>query len=300
MLKRLPILICAVLLAACGSQDRSHAPDTTPAPAPASTTPATAPPASPAATASAMTVPPATSTPASTTSASPAPGIAASQPQAAAPAAHVDFQDTGKWVQGKNYFVISPVQPKVTGTSKVEVVEVFSWGCPACNQAHGLVDTMRRALPDYATMAYLPAAFRPDENWVVYQRAFYTAQALGLADKSYDKIFDATWKSGELATYNLAAGRPKPKSGWPDINDFAQFYANTYGIDKARFLAVAQSFSVNLKMKRADALVKSYGVGGTPSFVVDGKYRFDFASAGGGAQAIELAKWLAAKEAAGK
>jgi protein dithiol oxidoreductase (disulfide-forming) len=57
---------------------------------------------------------------------------------------------------------------------------------------------------------------------------------------------------------------------------------------------------VNTKMKRADELVKAYGVGGTPTFVVDGKYRFDVRSAGGYQQAIDLAQWLVAKEAAGK
>jgi thiol:disulfide interchange protein DsbA len=53
-------------------------------------------------------------------------------------------------------------------------------------------------------------------------------------------------------------------------------------------------------MKRADELVKAYEVGSTPTFVIDGKYRFDVISAGGYPQMIELAKWLVAKEAAGK
>ncbi|MDA3915106.1 thiol:disulfide interchange protein DsbA/DsbL [Oleiagrimonas sp.] len=297
MLKRLPILICALALAACGSHSDNAASSphsTASAPVAASTSPATAPaassPASPAATAS-------------TAAASSAPASAASSPQPASKpktTAKVDFKDTGKWVAGKNYFVISPAQPKVGNTSKVEVVEVFSWGCPACNHAHPIVDAMRQALPDYATMDYLPAAFRPDENWVVYQRAFYAAKALGVADKSYNAVFDATWKTGELATYNLSTGRPKPKSDWPGIDAFAAFYAKKYDVNAAKFEAVAKSFSVNLKMKRADELVKAYGVPGTPTFVVDGKYRFDFSSAGGTQQAIELAKWLAAKEAAGK
>jgi thiol:disulfide interchange protein DsbA len=299
MLKRLPILICALALAACGSHSDNAASSphsTASAPVAASTSPATAPaassPASPAATAS-------------TAAASSAPASAASSPQPASKpttttTTKVDFKDTGKWVAGKNYFVISPAQPKVGNTSKVEVVEVFSWGCPACNHAHPIVDAMRQALPDYATMDYLPAAFRPDENWVVYQRAFYAAKALGVADKSYNAVFDATWKTGELATYNLSTGRPKPKSDWPGIDAFAAFYAKKYDVNAAKFEAVAKSFSVNLKMKRADELVKAYGVPGTPTFVVDGKYRFDFSSAGGTQQAIELAKWLAAKEAAGK
>lgn len=63
---------------------------------------------------------------------------------------------------------------------------------------------------------------------------------------------------------------------------------------------MANSFSINTQVKRADQLVKAYGVEGTPTIVIDGKYRIDLRAAGGYAQMVELAKYLAAKEAAGK
>lgn len=210
-----------------------------------------------------------------------------------------NFHDTGKWVAGKNYQRIQPTQPKATDTSRVEVVEVFSYGCPACNRAHKFMDKLEDDLPAYATMAYLPAGFRPDENWPLYQRAWYTAKALGIAHKTHDAMFDATWNSGETATYNLDTGRPKDKSNWPDISDIAQFYSQ-YGVSADKFENVADSFAVNTKIKRANKLIKDYGVAGTPTIVVDGKYRFSIRDAGGYSQAIELAEWLAAKEAAGK
>lgn len=311
MIKRfLLVAPLALALGACGSSTDSapDAPPSTPAGAPtapaaqdapdtaASTartddTPAAAGSAAPSAADDASSSAPAASTAPADDSAA----VAAARAQAAK-----DFVDDGTWVEGKNYYVIQPAQPKVTGTDKVEVVEVFSFGCPACNHAHKLVDKMRAALPSYATMAYLPAGFRPDENWTVYQRAWYAAKALGVAEKSYDTLFETTWDSGETATYDLGTGRPKPKSQWPDINDIAQVYASKFDVPAKDFAAVAESFTINTKMKRADELVKSYGVTGTPSFVVDGKYRFDFRSAGGYTQAIDLAKWLAAKEAAGK
>ena len=210
-----------------------------------------------------------------------------------------NFVDNGKWVEGKDYFVIEPQQPKVTDTDKVEVVEVFSYGCPACNAAHKTVDKLKAELPPYATMAYLAAGFRPDENWVLYQRAFYAAKALGVADKTYDAMFDATWKTGETATYDLGTGRPKPRSQWPTLDDIAKFYSK-YGVSPDEFKAVANSFTVNTKIKRADKLIKDYGVPATPTFVIDGKYRFSFTDVGSYEKGIELAKWLVAKEAAGK
>ncbi len=279
MRKRLLIATAALAfaLAACGS---AFAASTSPSPASGASS-------APAATAS-TAAPDTGSTPT-------AADVAAARAKAAQ-----TFVDNGKWVEGKNYFRIEPRQPKVTDTSKVEVVEVFNFGCPACNHAHTIIDKIKASLPAYATMAYLPAAFRPDENWPLYQRTWYAAKALGVARKSYDAMFDATWKSGETASYDLAKGTLKPKSEWPGIQDVAAFYEKTFGIKAKQFVAVANSFAVNTRMKRADKLVKGYGVTGTPTIVVDGKYRFTFRSAGGYAQGVELALWLAAKEAAGK
>ncbi len=300
------ILPLALALAACGSSgDGNHAPPATPADAAPATTATTTAPATSATTAATETAPApaatADTTGAATTSSAPA--AASSGMDAAAQAARAEaakhFVDNGKWVEGRDYFRIEPQQPKVTNTDKVEVVEIFSYGCPACNAAHTFVDKMRAELPSYATMAYLPAGFRPDENWVVYQRAYYAAKALGIAAETYDDMFDATWKSGETATYNLATGRPKPRSEWPDIHDIAGFYAR-FGVKPEEFVAVANSFAVDTKIKRADKLIKDYGVPATPSFVVDGKYRFSFTTVGSYEKGIELAKWLVAKEAAGK
>ena len=290
MLKRLPLLCTALFALAACSHDSGNAA----APAPAVTATASASTAAPVATAAASTP----ATPASTAPAADASvAAAASAPTLpAAPAA--PFVDNGKWVEGKNYFLIDPAQP-TSHPGKIEVTEVFSYACPACNAFHTTVDQIAKSLPANAVMTYLPAAFRADENWPVYQRAFYAAQALGVVDKTQDAVFDATWKTGEIATYDLQAGKPKPSEAWPKIEDIAKFYAK-FGVDPKEFVAIANSFSVNTQMKRADDLVKAYGVDGTPTLIVNGKYRFDPHSAGGYPQSVELTQWLVAKEAAGK
>jgi thiol:disulfide interchange protein DsbA len=53
-----------------------------------------------------------------------------------------------------------------------------------------------------------------------------------------------------------------------------------------------------MKMKQADDLIKAYGVNGTPTIVVDGKYRFSPHDVGSAQRAVELTQWLVAKEAA--
>ncbi len=293
MFKRLPFLCAALLaLAACSHDNSDSGSGNTASPVAPAISTSTAPATTSSAAAAASTSAPAASSSAMATAAAPSASTAAP----AAPA--VPFVDTGKWVAGKNYFLIDPPQP-TSHPGKIEVTEVFSYGCPACNAFHTTADQIARSLPANAVMNYLPAAFRPDENWPMYQRAFYTAQALGLVNKTQDAVFDAAWKTGELSTYNLKGSGLKPKEAWPTIEDAAKFYAK-YGADPKEFIGIANSFTVNTKMKQADDLVKAYGVSGTPTIVVNGKYRLDTTSAGGYAQTVELTQWLVAKEAAGK
>lgn len=298
MLKRLTFL-CAALLAVTACSHNGSDNGTASQPAPTHTSaPATPASAAKPATATTAAAPAAASTAAaaSSTAAAPASASTAAAAKPAAPAA--PFVDSGKWVEGKNYFAIDPAQP--TGNpDKIVVTEAFSYACPACNAFHTTADQLAQGLPANAEMAYLPVSFRPDENFPLFQRAYYAAKALGVADKTYNAMFDAVWKTGELASDDLTTGRPKPQSAWPTIDDVAKFYAK-YGVDPKQFVAVANSFSINTQMKQADDMVKAFGVEGTPTIIVNGKYRFTPGDAGGYSQSIELAKWLVSKEAAGK
>jgi len=292
MLKRLSFLCAALIALAACSHNGSDSPAPQPAPAQTSA-PATTP--APASTAQA---PAATSTAASASTAA-TPAAASTAPAPQKPSAPAEpFVDNGKWVQGKNYFTIEPQQP-TSNPGKIVVTEAFSYACPACNAFHTTADQIEKSLPSNAVMTYLPVSFRPDENFPLFQRAYFAAKALGVAEKAHDAMFDAVWKTGELASDDLATGRPKPQSAWPKLDDVAKFYAK-YGVDPKQFVAVANSFSINTQMKRADDMVKAYGVDATPTIIVNGKYRFTIGDAGGYAQSIELTKWLVAKEAAGK
>jgi thiol:disulfide interchange protein DsbA len=200
-----------------------------------------------------------------------------------------------QWVEGKNYFRIDTPQP-TPDPSRVEVTEVFSYACPVCWRFLPYADRIAKSLPPTAYMDYLPVSFNPVEDFPVFQRAFYAAQALGVEAKTHDAMFKAIHSpGGELATYDAATNRLK--NPLPDINDIAKWYAK-YGVKPADFVATANSFAVNTKMKRADALVQAYGVTGTPTMIVNGKWRYDMASAGGPEQVVQLTQYLVAREAA--
>ena len=153
---------------------------------------------------------------------------------------------------------------------------------------------LKASLPPNVVFTMLPASFNPSEDWPMFQRAYVTAQALGIADRAHDGIFDAIWKSGELAVLDPQTNRIK--SPLPSIEDAARVYNRLSGVPADRFLAVSQSFAVEVKMKADDAYVLHGQVDSTPTIVVNGKYRLNTESAGGADQVIQLVKFLVNKE----
>lgn len=195
-----------------------------------------------------------------------------------------------EWKEGTHYFVIDPPQPTTTG-DKVEVTEVFSYGCPACNAAVPFIDKLKKDLPPNAAMNFVPAAFNIAEDWPVFQRGYLTAKALNIADQSHDAMFDAVWKNNELSIYDNG----RPKQTLPTIEDLAKFYAK-YGVKAEDFVATANSFTINTRVKQADAYIKSTGIEQTPTLIVAGKYRFTVSSAGNWDKAEQLVMFLIHKE----
>jgi thiol:disulfide interchange protein DsbA len=200
------------------------------------------------------------------------------------------------WVQGQNYFPISPAQPSGAPPGKVEVTEIFSFACPACNGFYPVADKLKAALPANVQFDYLPASFRPDEDWPMFQRAFFAAQLMGIEPRTHDAMFDAVWKTGELAVVDAQAQRLKVPA--PTIEDAARFYAHAAGVMPEAFLAAARSFGVDVKMRQADQLIMALQVDRTPTIVIDNRYRVTTESAGGFDQLIELVKWLVAQQGA--
>jgi thiol:disulfide interchange protein DsbA len=201
------------------------------------------------------------------------------------------------FTEGDQYVTLPAPHQRLSAEGKVEVVEVFSYGCIHCAHFAPTAEELRKSLPKGVVFKLLPAPF--NDAWMPFARAYYAARQLGVADKCNDAMYDAVWKSGELSAMNQAGNGLKPHDALPSIEDAAKVYARC-GADPKEFVAVANSFSINTQTRRADDLVKAYGVNSTPTIVVNGKYRFSPGDAGGYPQTIELVKWLVAKEAAGK
>jgi thiol:disulfide interchange protein DsbA len=200
------------------------------------------------------------------------------------------------WKAGTHYTVLPQAQRTTVQAGKVEVLEVFSYGCIACNSFQPVMEILKSKLPKNAQLAYLHASFNPSESWPIFQRAYITAQVLGVADKAHQGIFDAVWKTGEIGVVDQATrGLKKPQ---PTIEDVARTYERLTGVKSSEFLAAAKSFGVDAKMRAADAQVGAMQVPGTPTLVVNGKYRVNMDSVKSVDELVQLVNYLVAMESA--
>jgi protein dithiol oxidoreductase (disulfide-forming) len=198
------------------------------------------------------------------------------------------------WTEGVNYFLVQPVRTPSVPAGKIEVTEVFSYACPACNIFQPTMHKLKHAMPANVVVDYLPAAFNSAEDWPMFQLAYVTAQILGVDQQWHDAMFDAVWKGGDLSITDTATRALKTRM--PSIEDAAKFYSQHAGVPVEKFIAASKSFSVDLKVRTDQDLIMGYKVDRTPTIIVNGKYRLHVESAGGNDQLIDLVKYLVAKE----
>ncbi len=182
---------------------------------------------------------------------------------------------------GKTYIELSDAVP-VAVPGKIEVVELFWYGCPHCYAFEPVVNPWAEKLPSDVNFVRLPAMF--GGPWDAHGQMFLTLEAMGVEHKVHAAVFNAIQKEGKRLT---------------DKKDMADFLA-TQGVDKEKFLQTFDSFAIKGQIVKAKELAKKYEISGVPTMVVDGKYRFDLGTAGGPEQALNVADQLIAKERAAK
>jgi protein dithiol oxidoreductase (disulfide-forming) len=199
---------------------------------------------------------------------------------------------TPPWMEGTHYVLVTPAQHTKVPPGKVEVLEVFSYGCVFCNKFQPVIERLQRSLPASAQMVFLPASFLAAEDFPMFQRAYFAAESLGIADRSHQAIFDAVWGTRELAIVDGGRLRYPP----PSLEDAARCYERITGIKSEAFLAAARSPAVEARVKAADDQIVAMKIPSTPCLVVNGKYRIVMESLKTEDDIIDIVRFLVAKE----
>ena len=185
-------------------------------------------------------------------------------------------------VAGVDYVEIPNGKPFAPLNGKVEVVEVFGYTCIHCAHFQPQVAAWKRKQPAHVRFTPVPAAF--GGFWMPYARAYYAAAKLRVLGKTHDAVFKALHETGSLPIQNASD------------EEIAAFYAS-YGADPKAFIAAMRSPATDLLLDRSRDFALATGIEGTPTIVVNGKYRvtgrnFD--------DTLRITDYLVAKERAAR
>ncbi len=195
-----------------------------------------------------------------------------------------DQLPAGKWQVGKNYQPIVPAQPTNVGPGKVEVVEVFWFGCSHCYSLDPYLESWNKNKASFIEFVRIPVMWGPAHK--SHARFYYTLVALGREADLHTKIFDTIHRGG-----NPLLGNDEESSYRAQLA-----FAKANGIDEKKFAEAYRSMGVDTKLRQAEELTKRYRVEGVPMMVINGKYSADVGSAGGHSQLLSLLNDLAASE----
>jgi thiol:disulfide interchange protein DsbA len=151
------------------------------------------------------------------------------------------------------YAEITPPQPTQTG-DKIEVMEVFWYGCPHCYSFEPHLEAWLKELPEDVQFIRVPGVL--NRGWIPHAKAYYVAAKLGIVDKIHRPLFDAIHKE---------------KRRLFTEDEIMDFFVEQ-GVAADEYERIINSKELDTKIRQAYFLARDYKLTGVPSIVVNGKY----------------------------
>ncbi len=172
------------------------------------------------------------------------------------------------------HYEVLPNPARTLDTNKIEVMEVFWYGCSHCWAFEPLIHSWKENIADDVIFARTPAIWR--NVMKVHARVYYAAEALNMSDDLHNDIFAMLAKNPRLE----------------DQKQFAEAFAN-YGVSEEKYLKTVSAFGITGKVSQAESRArKNYRVQGTPEMIVNGKYRISGKMAGSQAGMLQVVNYL--------
>ena len=182
------------------------------------------------------------------------------------------------YVEGTHYERLPRPVPTVDA-DRIEVAEVFWYGCSHCYDFEPLFQEWKKTVGDDVVVIKSPAMWDKQGVMANHARIYYTAKALDVLDKISPAAFRALNVEGNpLRTEDAIA---------------ALFTEN--GVSREDFDRTFNSFGVTSSVRQAEARQRSYQVKGTPEVIVDGTYRISTRMAGSHEAVLKVADFLIGK-----
>jgi thiol:disulfide interchange protein DsbA len=185
--------------------------------------------------------------------------------QADVPAASQDW----KFKEGTHFTRMVPTQPTVGGADKIEVAEVFWYGCNHCYDFETYVNRWLEDKPANVRFVRIPAVWNPLVK--LHAQLYYTEEVLVKNGKIANP---EQFRAAIFAEYHRRGNRMASESAIQAIFERHEVSADD-------FTSTWKSFEVAQKLRVAQDLARRYSIASVPTIVVNGKYRTGAPEAGG-------------------
>jgi protein dithiol oxidoreductase (disulfide-forming) len=191
--------------------------------------------------------------------------------------------EAGAWRAGVHYALLPKPQAPTVAKGKVEVSEVFWYGCGHCYALDPVLEDWKSKKAPYIEFARVPVIWGPQHQQ--HAKLFYTLQALGKPEL-HAKVFDAIHREHQ------------PLSDRDELKAREMHFAflSSHGVTREQFDASYDSMMVTANVRRAAMLTQNYQVDSVPMIFINGKYSTGLTEAGGPKQLLSLINDLAARE----
>jgi len=179
--------------------------------------------------------------------------------------------------EGEQYKALA--QPQATASAdKIEVVELFWYGCPHCYRLEPVIGNWLKNKPDDVEFVRMPAIVGPP--WELLAKAYYTAEFLGVMDTVHYALFDAIHKDKKKVVDEAAV----------------QAIFEAQGVSAEDFRNTFNSFAVAVKVNNARMMTKRYAISGVPTIIINGKYNTSGSLAGSNENILKVVDYLVEQE----
>ena len=186
-----------------------------------------------------------------------------------------------QYQEGVHYDLIEPAIH--TGSSdRVVVTEFFSYGCGHCYNFEPLLESFESRLPEGVVVQRTPVIWDNNSGMKLLAKTYYAVEVLNVFEPVHGAVFDTIHRQRKRLSSPEAVR--------------AVFVDN--GVDAKDFDRAFGSFGIDSMVRQAAARTEGARVQGTPSLMVNGKYRIDTQQAGSQTNMLKITAFLADKELA--
>lgn len=178
---------------------------------------------------------------------------------------------------GEHYRIL-PQEIRTADPSKIEVIEMFGYWCPHCNNLEVDVVHWKKSLPDDVAFQPVPVIFRKNETEVA--KSYYIAKSLGILDQAHQGMFDMIHKQDNM----------------PVTRDQLARFFKSYGVSDSDFKKTYGSFDISRGLSTGRKKAVDYQISTVPTMIVNGKYIVPVQAEGGHKAMLDVVDYLVEKE----